>query len=196
MGPESETRTAIKKAALAAFCQFGFEQTKMRDVAHAAGVQVSVLYYHYASKEDLYTEAVFDGIARLFAALRARVSFARERTLPAILADLLALRSPANLTEQEAALYRISILEWMGHRGDRALTRKLRDMIAASKSEFLVGLQRRASATGVEVDPMVVDLVYRYLEHEAIRMLFDVAPFDRYAVERELQHILAPLCPV
>jgi AcrR family transcriptional regulator len=192
---ESSTRTAIKEAALQAFCRLGFEQAKMRDIAQASGVQVSVIYYHYASKEDLYTEAVFDGIVALFAALRARVSFARDRALPAILADLLAARSPANLTDQEAALYRLSILEWMGHRGDRALTRKLRDMIAASRSEFLVGLQRRASATGTDADPMVADLVYRYLEHEAIRMLFDVAPFDRYAAERELQHILSPVLP-
>jgi AcrR family transcriptional regulator len=151
-----------------------------------------VLYYHYSSKEDLYTEAVFDGIVALFAALRSRVSFARDRDLEQILADLLAVRSPANLTDREAALYRISILEWMGHRGDRAISRKLRDMIAASKSEFLAGLQRRAAATGEAVDPGIADLVYRYLEHEAIRMLFGVAPFDRYAAERELRHLLAP----
>ena len=192
MGPENGTRTAIKEAALQAFCQLGFEQAKMRDIAQAAGVQVSVLYYHYSSKEDLYTEAVFDGIVALFAALRSRVSFARDRGLEQILADLLAVRSPANLTDREAALYRISILEWMGHRGDRAISRKLRDMIAASKSEFLAGLQRRAAATGEAVDPGIADLVYRYLEHEAIRMLFGVAPFDRYAAERELRHLLAP----
>jgi hypothetical protein len=47
-----------------------------------------------------------------------------------MLVDLLAARSPANLTERQAALYRICILEWMGHRGNRPLTRKLRDMIA------------------------------------------------------------------
>lgn len=184
------TRERIKAAALAAFCQDGFERANMRAIAEAAGVQVSVVYYYFEGKEELYTEVVLDGIVELFAELRGKVDFGRSRKLAQILADLLAVRSPANLTERQAALYRISILEWMGHRGDRPLTRKLHDMIAASRSAFLAGLERRADATGEGISPLINDLLYRYLEYETLRMLFGVAPFDRVRAERDLGHLL------
>ena len=52
--PKSEeTRRRILDAALATFCERGFEQSTMREVAAAAGVATGAAYYYFDSKEAL-----------------------------------------------------------------------------------------------------------------------------------------------
>lgn len=42
--------------ALAQFCQRGFAQTRLSDIAQAAGVTRGAIYWHFANKEQLFTE--------------------------------------------------------------------------------------------------------------------------------------------
>jgi len=54
----SELRKRILTAATEAFSQQGYAATSMRAVAESVGCTKPALYYHFGSKEDLFTETV------------------------------------------------------------------------------------------------------------------------------------------
>ena len=56
--PVEETRSAILDAALKLFSERGFEGAAMRDIAALAGVEHSLLRYHYSDKATLWREAL------------------------------------------------------------------------------------------------------------------------------------------
>ena len=53
------TRKHILDAALRLFSERGFARTSVRDIAEAAGITDAAIYYHFASKRDLF-EALFE----------------------------------------------------------------------------------------------------------------------------------------
>jgi AcrR family transcriptional regulator len=53
------TRKQILDASLRLFSQRGFARTSVRDIAQAAGITDAAIYYHFASKRDLF-EALFE----------------------------------------------------------------------------------------------------------------------------------------
>ncbi len=50
----NSTEEKIKKAALKVFSDKGYAQTKTRDIASNAGVNISTLHYYYRSKDRLF----------------------------------------------------------------------------------------------------------------------------------------------
>lgn len=56
-----EVKGRILKAALEAFANSGFDGASTREIAKAAGVSISLLVYHFTTKEDLW-KAVFDDL--------------------------------------------------------------------------------------------------------------------------------------
>jgi len=52
------TRADIVDAARRLFAEVGFDRTTMRSVAGAAGVDVALIYHHFASKDDLLVAAL------------------------------------------------------------------------------------------------------------------------------------------
>jgi AcrR family transcriptional regulator len=54
----AQTRTRILDAARSCFVERGYDQTTMRDIAHAADMTAGALYHHFTSKQDLFA-AVF-----------------------------------------------------------------------------------------------------------------------------------------
>lgn len=50
----NSTEEKIKKAALNVFAEKGYDQTKTRDIASSAGVNISTLHYYYRSKDRLF----------------------------------------------------------------------------------------------------------------------------------------------
>jgi AcrR family transcriptional regulator len=71
---EDRTRAEIRRAQLLSiaselFGRKGFEPTSMRDIATAAGIMSGSLYYHFASKEDLYVAVMDASVAKLFNAV-------------------------------------------------------------------------------------------------------------------------------
>lgn len=54
--PGAERREAILEASLHLFAQHGLHGVTTRQIAEAAGVSEALLYRHFDSKEDLYTE--------------------------------------------------------------------------------------------------------------------------------------------
>jgi len=53
------TRKQILDASLKLFSEKGFARTSVRDIAQAAGITDAAIYYHFASKRDLF-EALID----------------------------------------------------------------------------------------------------------------------------------------
>ena len=56
-GP-STTREAILAAARERFSEVGYDRTRLRDVAAGAGVDVSLVHYHFKSKNGLFAAAL------------------------------------------------------------------------------------------------------------------------------------------
>ena len=56
--PVEETRDAILTAALQAFARQGFDGVSLREIASAAGVEHSLVRYHYADKSGLWRAAM------------------------------------------------------------------------------------------------------------------------------------------
>ena len=54
----STTREAILAAAREAFSARGYDRTRLRDVAEAAGVDVALVSYHFKSKDGLFAAAL------------------------------------------------------------------------------------------------------------------------------------------
>ena len=60
-----ETREKIISVADRLFSRFGFHKTSMDEIAKIARKAKGSLYYHFASKEDLFTEVVSEEILNL-----------------------------------------------------------------------------------------------------------------------------------
>ncbi|MBI3373396.1 MAG: TetR/AcrR family transcriptional regulator [Betaproteobacteria bacterium] len=58
-------RPEILAVATDAFAKKGYVASSLRDIAEQAGVTAAAIYYHYAKKEDLLREIIFDGLDRL-----------------------------------------------------------------------------------------------------------------------------------
>ncbi len=57
-GPEADTRADILRAALTLFSAHGYETTSMRAIAKQAGVDPSLPRHYFASKSELFVEAL------------------------------------------------------------------------------------------------------------------------------------------
>jgi len=66
-------RGAIEQQALEIFSRKGYHAASIRDIVEAAGVTAPTLYYHYGSKEGLYSHLLDQAIDRL----RQRIDAAR-----------------------------------------------------------------------------------------------------------------------
>jgi len=72
--PIADGRAAIRRrqvltVASELFAKKGFEGTSIRDIATAAGMMAGSLYYHFASKEDLYIAVQDASISKIFDAV-------------------------------------------------------------------------------------------------------------------------------
>lgn len=55
---EKNTRDLIMQEALILFSNKGYAAVSMRDIAGAVGIQVSSIYYHFSSKQDLFNALI------------------------------------------------------------------------------------------------------------------------------------------
>jgi AcrR family transcriptional regulator len=67
-------RQKVLAAASDLFATKGFEATSMRDIAAAAGLMSGSLYYHFASKEELYVAVQDASVSKIFDAVRAAIA--------------------------------------------------------------------------------------------------------------------------
>jgi AcrR family transcriptional regulator len=154
------TKGRILAAAEGVFAGRGFEGASTREIAARAGVNISSLHYHWASKEALYVAVVQDVFERLIELLRTTLGALPEerrrevvvarvmRELVAFMADhptvpkLLARR----LLEPDVQLVDRDVLgpawdvftEWMGPTGQRLSETELRLGMLSAHSVLLL----------------------------------------------------------
>jgi TetR/AcrR family transcriptional regulator, cholesterol catabolism regulator len=66
-------RRQVLTVASELFAKNGFEATSIRDIATAAGMMSGSLYYHFASKEDLYIAVQDASISKIFNAVSSAI---------------------------------------------------------------------------------------------------------------------------
>jgi len=67
-------RRQVLTVASELFAKKGFEATSIRDIATAAGMMSGSLYYHFASKEDLYIAVQDASISKIFNAVSGAIA--------------------------------------------------------------------------------------------------------------------------
>jgi AcrR family transcriptional regulator len=65
-----ETRRRLIEAGTKLFAQRGFARTRATDISREAGVAVGTLYLHFADKEELLREILFQGFEEIHAVVR------------------------------------------------------------------------------------------------------------------------------
>ena len=129
---EDEGRAAIRRrqvltVASELFAAKGFEATSIRDIATAAGMMSGSLYYHFASKEDLYIAVQDASISKIFNAV--------ERAIPGI-ADPWERLEAAAIAHVEAMLDRSGFRVLVTPLFPPGLDRKVRDALVAQRDRF------------------------------------------------------------
>jgi len=123
--PEKETRAEIRRRKLLTiasdlFATKGYDATSIRDVAAAARMNSASLYYHFASKEEMFVaveNASVDKIHdRVSAALAARVTDPWERLEAAAVAHAEALLDRTGFRVLVTLLYPPGLSEGVRHR--------------------------------------------------------------------------------
>ncbi len=56
----TDRRQMLKNAAIKLACRCGYERTTIKEIAKECGVTVGVIYHYFASKEELFREALAD----------------------------------------------------------------------------------------------------------------------------------------
>ncbi len=87
------TRKQILDAALRLFSEKGFARTSVRDIAQVAGITDAAIYYHFASKRDLFEALIEERgfTAALEGLERAEVNVGPEEAIPLIATNALQL---------------------------------------------------------------------------------------------------------
>lgn len=101
-----DRREQIINAALRVFAQKGFARATNRDVAHEAGITTGLIYYYFASKEDLLKAALEE---RSPVQVMTQITPEMLEQPPDVLLPLLAIRI-LNLVESEQFVSMIRVL--------------------------------------------------------------------------------------
>ena len=189
------TREQILDASLRLFSEKGFARTSVRDIAQAAGITDAAIYYHFASKRDLF-EALLDErgfTAALESLERAEITAGPTEAIPAM-----ALRALA-FVYQNLDLMKVLMVEAMAD-----------DPVATEEYQILVERWKKANARILrfyveqgllrteDVDELAAQLVITILGALADFMMSSAAapadgavpPALNRHVETAMQHIV------
>jgi len=86
--PAAERRGLILDAALDAFAEGGYRETKLDDVAVRAGVSKALIYEHFASKEELFREILETYVTELRESVLAAATSVNEGSEARLIAGL------------------------------------------------------------------------------------------------------------
>ena len=125
------TREQILDAALRLFSEKGFARTSVRDIAQVAGITDAAIYYHFASKRDLF-EAIIDerGITQALDRLEtAEITIGPREAIPSIATGAL------EFIYQNRDLLKVLMVEALAQ-----------DPVASEEYELLVDRWKKAEA--------------------------------------------------
>lgn len=76
-----ETVGMIFEAAVKVFAERGYDRAKMDEIARAAGVAKGTIYYHFTSKDELFTALMNHGLQNMKEYVRRRIDEEQDPTL-------------------------------------------------------------------------------------------------------------------
>jgi AcrR family transcriptional regulator len=186
------TKARILAAAEAVFAARGFEGASTREIAAAAGVNISSLHYHWASKEALYVAVFQDIYDRLTTLLRETLQgladerdrgvvvsrvmhelvgfMAAHRAVPKLLARRLLEDDPDVAVDQEVLVPALGVFtEFLGRTGQRMSDTEARLFMLTAHSVLLLYMldspsYRRLLGASIGT-PALRDQVERHLVH-------------------------------
>jgi AcrR family transcriptional regulator len=125
------TRSQILDASLHLFSEKGFTRTSVRDIAQAAGITDAAIYYHFASKRDLFEALIEErGFTAAIEGLeRAEITVGPREAIPGI------ARNALGFLYQNRDLMKVLIVEAMAE-----------DPVAAEEYRILTQRWTRAEA--------------------------------------------------
>ena len=125
------TRKQILDASLKLFSEKGFARTSVRDIAQAAGITDAAIYYHFASKRDLFEALIEERgfTAALEGLERAEIVLGPREAIPLMAAGAL------DFVYQNRDLMKVLMVEAMAE-----------DPVAAEEYRILVERWERAEA--------------------------------------------------
>jgi AcrR family transcriptional regulator len=126
-GRAAARRRQVLTVASELFAAKGFEATSIRDIATAAGMMSGSLYYHFASKEDLYIAVQDASISKIFNAV--------AQAIPGI-ADPWERLEAAAIAHVEAMLDRSGFLVLVTPLFPPGLDKAVRDALVAQRDRF------------------------------------------------------------
>jgi AcrR family transcriptional regulator len=136
-GSESLRRNLIEKSA-ALFREKGYDNTTVRDIAAAAGVQAGSWFYHFKSKQDILVAVVEQGMAQSLAdieAISAQTMTPRAAFTRLVQVHLHTLLAP------DHDFIAVLLYEWRSlDQPARARIIKLKDRYEAIWDEVIAGL--------------------------------------------------------
>lgn len=105
------SKKKIKKIAINHFNQFGYDGTKMAQIAEEAGIRKQSLSYHYPTKKDLLMEVYKEVIDEEQSFVRQYFGEHKEKSLEKLLYDFLTEHKNRFLTEPNASfMYSLSFI--------------------------------------------------------------------------------------
>lgn len=181
-----QVRARILKSALNVFATHGFEGTSVRNIASDAHVSISLLIYHFGSKEELWRATINDIFAKAVPDVEHDPEMLAATTAAARL-SLLIERS-VRLFSEYPALHRLMTLEghqptdrliWMCDSFIRENYKHVCALIADAQREGAVvegdPAQLRMAITAMAAVPFSVSAEYQYLTRQN--------PFTKHEVE-------------
>lgn len=135
-GRAPNRREDVIRAAAELIGERGFDGTSMRDIARAVGMLPGSLYYHFASKEELFLALHEHAVARYHAALDAALDGVRdpwdrlEAAVRAHLRELLGSRNLLAIVRPDAAGGDPAVAARVLAERD-AYDQRIRDLVAA-----------------------------------------------------------------
>jgi len=120
---KENTKQKIKDAAIELFSKKGYDGTGMRSIAKKAGIAVSVLYYYFPNKENMYDNIVINFFDEIITGTKSFIENNSNKNLKSLILKLLYLFN--DLSDKKKNILKIAIYEIQGFGKKNILRDKL-----------------------------------------------------------------------
>jgi AcrR family transcriptional regulator len=181
-------REQLLETAREVFMRSGFGGTTVRDISDAAGVNIALLYRHFASKEELFDEAVAQPLTVALEGLVDTANAASDWAGRSDLQRQIVEEMVSNLLDAMAEITPLLGVVLFSSRGADFYTERFAPTIATIKeaADAAVPSWEHREYDTDTMSMLIVGMCFMY----GVRAQFSGAPFDRDTVARELTDVI------
>jgi AcrR family transcriptional regulator len=153
-------REQILSAARRCFLRDGFHATSMQDLFTEADLSSGAVYGHFASKDDVIIAIAEENVQDVLAMMRTVVTQRPERSVGAVIADILAI---LRAKHEEHGLGGLAVLVWAEALRNPLLAEKFTDLLRHMRAdiEAVVSFQQSSGdlTSAVAAEPLATVLM-------------------------------------